>query len=133
MPKVIAFTNTRAGYAQLFALLAEATAQAAPVEITVGGEATGPSWLTLHEALTAQGYRVLVLNLLYVKARRGATWRGTKTDPVDARLIAEILQREHVPASHVPDAAVQGLRDLTRLRADWVAQIGDVKRRITSI
>jgi transposase len=47
--------------------------------------------------------------------------------------MAEILQREHVPISHVPEAAVQGLRDLTRLRADLVAQIGDVKRRIISI
>lgn len=28
---------------------------------------------------------------------------------------------------------MQGLRDLTRLRADLVAQIGDVKRRIISI
>jgi transposase len=73
-----------------------------------------------------------VLNPLYVKARRGMTLRGTKTDPVDARLIAQILQREDVPSSHVPEADVQGLHDLTRLRTDLVAQIGDVKRRIIS-
>jgi transposase len=99
----------------------------------VGCEATGPYWLSLYEALIAQGYRVLVLNPFYVKARRGTTLRGTKTDPVDARLITEILQREHVPISHVPEAPVQGLRELTRLRADLVGQIGDVKRRIISI
>jgi transposase len=133
MPKVLVFANTRAGYTQLFTMLAEATAQAAPTAVTVGCEATGPYWLSLYEALTAQGYQVLVLNPLYVKARRGTTLRGTKTDPVDARLIAEILQREHVPSSHVPAADVQGLRDLTRLRADLVAQIGDVKRRIISV
>lgn len=131
--KVTAFANTRQGYACVFALLAEATGQAAPTEVTVGCEATGPYWLNLYEALTAQGYPVLVLNPLYVKARRGTTLRGTKTDPVDARLIAEILQREQVPASHVPEAEVQGLRDVTRLRADLVAQSGDVKRRIISI
>jgi transposase len=131
--KVLTFTNTREGYARLFTLLAEATGQAAPTEVTVGCEATGPYWLSLYEALMAQGYQVLVLNPLYVKARRGTTLRGTKTDPVDARLIAEILQREQVPSSHVPEADVQGLRDLTRLRADLVAQIGDVKRRIISI
>jgi transposase len=133
VPKVVAFANTRAGYARLFTLLAEATGQATPAAVMVGCEATGPYWLSLYEALTAQGYPVLVLNPLYVKARRGTTLRGTKTDPVDARLIAEILQREQVPASHVPEAEVQGLRDLTRLRADLVAQIGDVKRRIISI
>lgn len=133
VPKVVAFANTREGYTRLHALLAEATGQAAPAEVTIACEATGPYWLSLYEALTAQGYQVLVLNPLYVKARRGITLRGTKTDPVDARLIAEILQREHVPSSHVPAADVQGLRDLTRLRADLVAQIGDVKRRIISV
>jgi hypothetical protein len=59
-----------------------------------------------------------------VKAWRGITLRGTKTAPVEARLIAEILRRGQVPASQVPTADVQGLR------ADLVAQIGDVKRRI---
>lgn len=118
VPHVLAFANTRAGYTRLFAMLTEAT---------------GPYWLNLYEALIVQGYQVLVLNPLYVKARRGTTLRGTKTDPVDARLIAEILRRDDVPTSHVPEAAVQGLRDLTRLRADLVAQIGDVKRRIISI
>jgi transposase len=133
VPNVVPFANTRPGYTQLFALLAEATAQATPPEITVGCKATGSYWLNLYEALLAQGYRVLVLKPLSVKVRRGTTLRGTKTDPVDARLIAEILQRDHGPASHVPEAAVQGRRDLTRLRADLVAQLGDVKRRIISI
>jgi hypothetical protein len=61
---------------------------------------------------------VLVLNPLYVKECRGTTLRRTKTDPVEARLIAELLQREQVFASHVPEVSVQGLRDLTRLHAD---------------
>jgi len=117
----------------LFTTLHEATLQAAPTEVTVACEATGPYWLSLYETLIAQGYRVLVLNPFYVNGRRGTTLRGTKTDPVDARLIAELLQREHVPSSHVPEAAVQGLSELTRLRADLVAQIGDVIRRIISI
>jgi transposase len=84
--------------------------------------------LHLYEPLTTQGYQVLVLNPLYVEARR-----GTKTDAVDARLLAEILQREDVLTSHVPEADVEGLRDWTRLRVDMVARIGDVKRRISSI
>ena len=74
----------------------------------VGCEATGPYWLSLYEALRAQGDRVLVLSPLYVKARRGTTLRGTQTDSVDAWLSADILQREDVPTSHVPEAAVQG-------------------------
>jgi transposase len=118
IPKVLVFADTHAGYTSLFTRLAEAT---------------GPYWLNLYAALTAQGYQVLVLNLLYVKARLGTTLRGTKTDPVDARLLAELLQQEHVSASHVPAADVQGLRDMTRLRADIVAQIGDIKRQIIRV
>ena len=56
--KVLAFANTRAGYTQLFMLLTEATAQAAPTEMTVGCEATGPYWLSLYEALIDRSYRV---------------------------------------------------------------------------
>jgi transposase len=89
--------------------------------------------LSLYEARIAQGSRVLVLNPFYVKARRGTTLRGTKTDPVDARLMTEILQREHAPISHVPEVTVQGLREWTRLRADLVGPIGDVKRCLISI
>jgi transposase len=130
VPEVLAFANTHAGYSQLCTTLTEAMAQAEPTKVTVGCEATGPDWLSLYEALMAQGYNVLVLNPFYVKARRGTTLRGTKTDPLDARLITAILPREHGPISHVPEATVQGLRDLTRVRAELVGQIGDVKRRI---
>ncbi len=132
VPKVLALPHTRAGDEQLYAQLAEATDRESPAEVSVGCEATGPDWLSLYEALIAQGYHVLVLNPLDVKARRGTTLRGTKTDPVDARLMAEILRREPVPVAHIPEASVQGWRELTRLRAALVTQIGDVKRRISS-
>lgn len=133
LSKTLKFANTREGYTQMQAVITEATAQASPSEVTIGCEATGPYGLSLYEALTHAGYRVLVLNPLYVKARRGMTLRGTKTDPVDAQLIATIIRQEDVPSSHIPDAAVQGLRELTRLRADLVAQIGDVKRRVIAV
>jgi transposase len=62
--KVVAFANTHEGSARLHTLLAEATGQVAPAEVTIACEATGPSWLRLYEARTAQGYQVLVLNPL---------------------------------------------------------------------
>jgi transposase len=132
-PKTLKFANTRQGYTPVQAAIAETTAHVSPTEVTIGCEATGPYWLSLYEALTHAGYRVLVLNPLYVKARRGTTLRGTKTDTVDAQLIATIIRQDDVPTSHIPEAAVQGLRALTRLRADLVAQIGDVKRRVIAV
>jgi transposase len=131
--KTLKFANTREGYRQVQAAIAEATAHTSPAEVTIGCEATGPYWLSLYEALTQDGYRVRVLHPLSVKARRGMTLRGTKTDTVEAQLIAAIIRQEDVPSSHIPEAAVQGLRALTRLRADLVAQIGDVKRRVIAV
>jgi transposase len=74
-----------------------------------------------------------VLNPLHVKARHGTRRRGTKTDPVDARLMAEILRRKALPVSPIPALGVPRRRELTRLPADLVAQIRDLKRRINSI
>jgi transposase len=133
LPKTLKFANTREGYGQVQAAIAEATAHTSPAEVTVGCEATGPYWLSLYEALTQYGYRMLVLNPLYVKARRGTTLRGTKTDTVDAQLIATVIRQDDVPISHIPEAAVQGLRALTPLRADLVTQIGEVKRRVIAV
>jgi transposase len=66
LPKGLVFANRRAGYTHLCTTLTEATAQAAPTDVMVGCEATGPYWLSLYEALTAQGDQVLVLNPLSV-------------------------------------------------------------------
>lgn len=133
LPKATAIANTCEGYARLQELIEEATAHSVPTTVTVGCEATGPYWPNLYEFLTAQGYPMVVRNPFSVKARRGTTLRGTKTDTVDARLIAEIIRRHQVPLSHIPDAAVQGLRELTRLRADLVEQTSDVKRRVITV
>jgi transposase len=102
LPQGIAFPNTREGYAQLYAASTAARAQTPPAQVTVGCEATGPYWLSLYEALTARGYRVLVLNPLSGKARRGTPLRGTQTATVAARLSADLVRREEGPTSHGP-------------------------------
>jgi Transposase len=107
-PKGLTSATPRAGSRPLCTTLHEATLPAAPTEVTGGCEATGPDGLSLSEARIAQGYRVLVLTPFDVKARRGTTRRGTTTDPVDARLLAELRQREHVPSSPVPEARGRG-------------------------
>jgi transposase len=126
VPKVLACANTRAGYPPWCTTLTEATAQAGPTKVTVGCEATGPYWLGRYEAFIAQGYRGRVLHPCYVKARR-----GSKTAAVAARLLNELLQREHGPSAPVPEAMVPGLRAVTRMRADVVSQSGDMQRRLS--
>lgn len=100
---------------------------ALPAEVPSACEATGPYWLSLYAVRRV----IRCSSSLLCLSRRGLTLRGPTTDPVDARLIAEIRPRGQVPAAHGPTAAVPGRRDVTRLRADLVAQIGDVKRRIS--
>ena len=133
IPHVLAVATTRAGATHWCTTLTEATAQAAPPEVTVGGEATGPYGLRRYDALMAQGYRVLVLHPCDVKARRGTTLRGTNTDPVDARLLPERWPRQHGPMSHGPEATGPGRRELPRWRADRVAQLGAGTRRLSRI
>jgi hypothetical protein len=76
--KVTALANPREGEARVFTLLAEATGQATPTEGPVGGEATGPYWLSLYDALTAPGDQGLVLPPLAVQARRGPPCAGPR-------------------------------------------------------
>jgi transposase len=133
LPHVLALAHTRAGSTRVLTMLTEAAIHASPADITVGCEATGPDWLNLYEALIAQDSQVAVRNPLHVQARRGTTPRGPNTAPVEARLLAESLRRDDVPPSPGPEAGVHGWRDLTRWRADRVAQSGDVTRRLSSL
>jgi transposase len=133
LPKALAWTHTHEGYAQLYVAMAAATAQAPASQVRVGGEATGPYWLSLYAALTARGSRVRVLNPLSGKARRGPTLRGTQTETGEARLSAASVRCEAGPPAPVPEASVPGLRAWTRGRADLVAQSGDGKRRVSGV
>lgn len=54
-PHVIALAHTREGYDGWSTRLAEPTARALPVAVSVGWEATGPYWVKLYEALSTRG------------------------------------------------------------------------------
>jgi len=79
-------------------------------------EATGHYWMTLYHYLSNAGFQVRLINPLMTAARRNIGIRGTKTDSVDAELIANILREADPKFSAVPDDEVRQLRNLTRLR-----------------
>ena len=81
-----------------------------------GLEAAGHLWENLEAALVGADYRVLVLNPLQTRRYRGVMRRKAKTDDIDAHVIAGLL-RSGAQASYVPDAQIQSLRELARLRA----------------
>ena len=101
--------------------------------VRVAMESTSCYWLALHEHLSSAGFEVCVFNPLQIHAWRKTCLRKTKTDPQDAFHIAEFLRIGAGPALVVPDAQLQSLRQLARLRFSLVDQVSDHKRRIQSL
>lgn len=103
--------------AEAFAALAARLQDLAPQEeILLGMEATGAYGWPLHHYLLTQGFRVLVLNPFQTEAFAKARIRRTKTDPIDALGIAQLLRFGQVSVAIIPDERSLRLRELTRYR-----------------
>ena len=99
---------------------------ALPPPATVAVEAT-LSWAWLHEQLEHAGYAVHVVDAYKVKL----IWQArSKTDPIDARKLAELLRVNLLPTIWIPDAATRARRQLLRGRAFLIRQRTQVKNRI---
>lgn len=55
-------------------------------------EATGHYWLNLYTWLSDKGFRLHVINPLQSDALRNLYIRKTKTDSVDAKIIADVIR-----------------------------------------
>jgi transposase len=75
-------------------------------------EATG-TYRWLHQLLSPHG-TVLLAHPLRLRAM---IQRRTKTDKLDAQLLANLLRIDQIPLAYVPPQDYQELRDLTRTRA----------------
>jgi transposase len=103
--KVLA--NSAAGFAELRAWLAKHEVTCAHVCM----EATGVYWERLAEDLADHGFAVSVVNPAQVKSFAGAMGVRTKTDAVDAKVIAEFC------ASGNPRLWIAPAKSVRRLRA----------------
>ena len=107
-----------------------------PVDKTsflLGMESTACYHIPLFSYLTAQDYRVVIINPLLIKNFAKRSLRKTKTDKKDALTIAQFLMREKETLSvDRPSHLISELRDLARRReklADQVTSLkGDMKR-----
>ncbi|MFZ1827360.1 MAG: transposase, partial [Candidatus Competibacteraceae bacterium] len=93
--------NTDAGFAELQAWLAPHDRTA----LHVCMEATGIYWEAVAETLVDAGFTVSVVNPARIKAHGTARQVRTKTDAVDARLIADFCASQHPPAWTPPPPA----------------------------
>src|ERR1041385_6367466 len=97
-----------------------------PAPITVAMEATLYwEWLILQ--LDLAGIPACAAHAFHVKL----IWQTrSKTDPIDARKLAELLRVNLLPTIWVPDAATRQRRQLLRGRAFLVRERTRVKNRI---
>ena len=112
--KVVA--NTSAGFTELCAWLAKHGVSTAHVCM----EATGVYWEAVAEHLADQGFAVSVINPAQIKAFAGALGIRTKTDSVDAKVIAEFCASQLPAVWQPPSKSVRQLRALVSRREAMV-------------
>lgn len=101
-----------------FKALIEWLSKQGAVTLHVCLEATGVYWEAVAEVLAAQGMTVSVVNPAQIKAFGASRMVRTKTDKVDARLIAEFCVERSPAPWQAPSQSEQALRALVlRLEA----------------
>lgn len=108
-------SNNATGFESLDKFLKDHGAQ--PERTHVCMEATGTYWEEVAEYLSDRGYKVSVINPAQIKAFGQSHQVRTKTDKVDARLIARFCQERRPSAWVAPSATQRALKAMV-LRLD---------------
>lgn len=122
--EILRVSQSRAGYAALDAWLQR---QVEPVSL-VTMESSGHYWLPLASHLGRRGVPVAVVNPLAAKYFAKSRLSRTKSDPADARSLAEMGMRDQ-PAVRAPLAGVE-LRQAARFAMTLVAEQAKVCQRL---
>lgn len=123
------FANTKQGYQQLRETL-KGIGQIRTFRVAM--EATAHYWYGLHDALTRQGYHVVVLNPIQTAQQAKKDIRKRKTDKIDAFHIATLVKNGDYKPALVPSPLAMTGRQLTRLRVRLIQQNAALKQLIWS-
>jgi len=74
-----------------------------------------------------------VINPIQSDALRNFYVRKTKTDRKDAHLLADIVRFGHISETKLASETVLKLQNLSRLRFEFVRQVGGLKNRVLGI
>jgi len=86
-------------------------------DVFFGMEATGVYCFPLYSALKRDGYPVKLYNPIQTNAYRKMEIRKTKTDSIDATIIADMLRYQEPPvATAIDNLVLYQLRELCRVR-----------------
>ena len=131
--KAFSFSNDQEGFASFLKRLSQLGAMPGEDTLLVM-ESTGHYWLALWEFLVANGYEVAVVNPVLTDAfRKADTLRKTKTDNIDAFLIAEYARFKRLGPSRVSPEDAEGLKQLTRYRSSLVKDRTSLKNKLTAV
>lgn len=125
--KPVAVSEDANGYRLLGELLGDSE------DCLVAMEATGHYWRNLFTFLAAQGFAIALLNPLRARRFAEEELARTKTDAIDALGIARFAAQKRPTPTELPDAAVEHLRELLRLRQQTILQLGDRVRHLHQV
>ena len=130
--KAFEFANDEEGFKALISRFRELGANQENCLVVM--ESTGHYWMALWSFLDDHGYGIAVVNPILTDAfRKADTVRKTKTDLVDAFLIAEYARFKRLGPSRVSPEAADGLKQLTRYRTHLVKERTALKNRSTAV
>ncbi len=111
-------TNTKADLGKLYETIERIKSKTqGNSDVVFGLEATGIYSLPLYSALRRDGYKVKLYNPIQTNGFRKMNVRKTKTDPIDAAIIADMLRYSEPPqVNEIKDLNLYQLRELVRIR-----------------
>ncbi len=126
--KRIKFQNSHTGYCKFMDAVRKLNE---PVEFAM--EATGHYWFSLYAPLRQDNQTVRVINPLQSDALRGLFIHETKTDTIDAFIIAEVLRIGRYTKTEVLPENIHALREFCIQRFYVIDMVSDIKRKIIAL
>lgn len=130
--RAIKFTNSNEGFNKLLNTIQSKLGDLSNIEVAM--EATGHYWLSLYSALTDNNFNVSVYNPYQIKSYRSAyNNRKQKNDIIDSIIIADYLRVFGSKESKFPEEKLLSLKQLTRFRANIVANVSSLKVQVIGL
>jgi len=126
-----AFKNSSEGFDLLLQNLSKFAVNSSNCIIAM--ESTSNFWENLFSFLESKNFNVRLLNPFFINSYRKALAKKTKNDKIDAFTIAAFLQANLNAPSFIPDQAIQDFKELSRLKANCLFQLKNLKRKASNL
>lgn len=121
--------NTLQGFSDLLDTIKASDAHS----VHIGLESTGHYHVNLINFLTDNGFNVDLINPIQTNRLRQTNVRKTKTDSIDAKVIAQAVSMNLADTFIKHDVDIQHLQAFARYRFDIIQSINPIKNQITAL